>query len=89
MMSSPAIVKFDSAVELPARSAAARRKQRRYRKRLACGAAVLKIETPLYPLVAALIAAGRIDADRALKRCEIERELAVIVEEWRRQWDGV
>jgi len=32
-------------------SLAARRKQRDYRKRRACGAAVLKIELPLYPLI--------------------------------------
>lgn len=69
-------------------SLASRSKQRRYRKRLACGVAVLKIETPLYPLIEAMLAAGRLDCERASVRTEIEREVAGIVEEWRRQWEG-
>lgn len=67
-------------------SPAARSKQRRYRKRCANGIAVLKIEVPLYPLVETMISAGRLDCERASSRKEIEREVAGIVEEWRRQW---
>lgn len=67
-------------------SPAARRKQRAYRRRLACGRAVLKIEAPLYPLIEALMTAGRLTPEQALSRCEVERQAAAILEEWRRQW---
>jgi hypothetical protein len=73
----------------PSRRSSARRKQRAYRKRQACGVAVLRVEAPLYPLVEAMLVAGRLSPERALRRCEIEREVGQIVEEWRRQWAAV
>jgi len=65
---------------------AARSKQRAYRRRLACGKAVLRIEAPLYPLIDALLAAGRISEVEALDRHAVERQVGAIVEEWRRGW---
>jgi hypothetical protein len=70
-------------------SLGARQKQRSYRKRRACGVAVLKIEVPLYPLISTMIALGRLSTEQALNRAEVERQAGAILEEWRRQWDGV
>jgi hypothetical protein len=67
-------------------SEVARKKQRAYRKRQACGVAVLRVETPLYPLVEAMLIAGRLTPEQALCRGEVERQVGTIVEEWRRQW---
>jgi hypothetical protein len=67
----------------------ARAKQKTYRKRRACGVAVLKVEVPLYPLISAMITAGRISPERALQRGDVERQAGAILEEWRRQWEGV
>ena len=68
---------------------AARKKQRAYRRRLACGKAVLKIEAPLYPLIQAMIVSGRLNEVEALDRCEVERQVGAIVEEWRQRWAAV
>ena len=69
-------------------SLAARQKQRSYRKRRACGKAVLKVEAPLYPLISAMIASGRLSPEQALQRSEVERQAGMILEEWRKQWEG-
>lgn len=63
-----------------------RTKQKNYRRRLVSGVAVLKIEAPILPLVEALLAAGRLTHEQALNRAEVEREVAAIVEAWRKEW---
>jgi hypothetical protein len=70
-------------------SSLAARKQRNYRKRRSCGVAVLRIELPLYPLTSALLTAGRLTPEQALNRGEIERQAGMILEEWRKQWEGL
>jgi hypothetical protein len=70
-------------------SLAARRKQRAYRKRLACGIAVLRVPIQHHELAEALIASGRLSIAETLDRRAVEHEVALLVEEWRRQWDGV
>ena len=68
---------------------AARSKQRVYRRRLAHGRAVLKIETAYYPLIEAMLAAGRISEVEALDRHAVERQVGAIVEEWRQGWTTI
>ena len=47
---------------------------------------MLRVETKLYPLVEALLTAGHLTPEQALCRCEVKHQVAVILEEWRRQW---
>jgi hypothetical protein len=65
---------------------AARSKQRAYRRRLACGRAVLRVEVQEHELAEALIASGRLGPVETLSRAAIESAVAEIVCDWIRRW---
>ena len=65
---------------------ASRKKQRAYRKRQACGVAVLRVPVHEHALAEALIASGRLGPIETLSRPAIEAAVADIVAEWTRRW---
>jgi hypothetical protein len=57
-------------------SLASRRKQRNYRKRQACGLAIVQVPVRQYELASALIASGRLTVSEALERRAVEHAVA-------------
>lgn len=71
-------------LEFSPSSPAARARKRRVRRRQ--GVAVLHVETHEHRLVEALLAAGRLTPEQALRRQLVERELGKLVEDWTARW---
>jgi hypothetical protein len=65
---------------------ATRRRQAKWRARIRDGRAVYKLDVDRDRVIEALIVSGRLSEDAALRRSEIERELAAVVEQWATRW---
>lgn len=61
-------------------------RQRRWRRRRACGIAVVKVVIPTYETAEALIAAGRISVADALDRRAVGRALSEVIVDWSQHW---
>jgi hypothetical protein len=70
----------------PARRAASRARQAKWRERVREGRACYRLDLNCERVVWALIESGRLSEDAALRRSEIERELAAVVEQWADLW---
>jgi len=68
------------------RVVATRRRQARWRARVREGRAIFKLELPHDRVIEALIVSRRLSEDAALRRSEVERELAAVVEQWAERW---
>jgi hypothetical protein len=67
-------------------TAAAR--QRRCRVRRRQGLAILRVETNEFRLIDALLAAGRLSEDEALRRALVEKAAAKLLEDFTARWLG-
>lgn len=67
-----------------ASSSAAR--SRRARQRRKDGLAVFRLALPEHLVLEALIASGTMREEAALRRAQVERELAGVVRAWARRW---
>jgi hypothetical protein len=63
-----------------------RRRQARWRARVREGRAIFKLELLHDRVIEALIVSRRLSEDAALRRSEVERELAAVVEQWAERW---
>lgn len=61
-------------------------KKRNYRRRQREGCIVLRIEVNEAQIAEALLLAGRLTADAALARSELERAAAGVLSEWAARW---
>jgi len=64
------------------RVVATRRRQARFRARVREGRAIFKLELPHDRVIEALVVSHRLSEDAGLRRAEVERELAAVVEQW-------
>ena len=68
------------------RVVATRRRQARWRARHREGRAIFRLDLPHDRVVEALIVSGRLSEDAALRRSEVERELAAVALQWVERW---
>jgi len=68
------------------RVVATRRRQARWRARVREGRVIFKLELPHDRVIEALIVSRRLSEAAALRRSEVERELAAVVEQWAERW---
>lgn len=70
---------------MPAGRSSAALRQKLYRQRQRSGEAVFRVKVPENVLLALLIS-GRLTAEDALIRANVEAELASVLSDWARQW---
>jgi hypothetical protein len=63
-----------------------RKKQRDYRRRQACGLAVLRVPIELHPVLEGLVAANRLSPGECLERTRVEHAIGDLVMEWVSKW---
>jgi hypothetical protein len=65
---------------------AVRDRQARWRERQRDGRACYRLELSRDRVIEALLASGRLSEDAALRREQVERELACVIDEWAGRW---
>ena len=65
---------------------AVRDRQARWRARVRDGRACYRLELDRDRVIEALLASGRMSEDAALRREQVERELATVIEQWAERW---
>src|SRR3954470_21915587 len=70
----------------PPRDRRAALRNKRYRARTKVGRVILGLEIDEYRIVSALLASNRLTEREALDRCQVAREVSLLLSEWAGQW---